>query len=152
MIFFKRVTSDGDAEILRNLRNQCKEFMTRHTDYITPEQQKEWFKTAHENYELYIVYTSEFGSIIYDIGFGVIHKNKDCFMLTGGLVPQNRGQGIGRKIFKFLMDQCHKSLPIKLELLKTNKAAFKTYEKLGFKLCGETDKLFFMEYVHDSVI
>lgn len=152
MIFFKRVVSNGDAEVLRNIRNQCREFMTRHTDYITPEQQIEWFKTAHENYELYIVYAMEYGSIIYDIGFGVIHKTKDCYLLTGGLVPQSRGQGLGKKIFKFLMDQCPKSLPIKLELLKTNKAAFKTYDRLGFKLVGESDKLYYMEHFYDSVV
>ena len=132
MIYFKRVTSEADSQMLRNVRNQCREFMTRHSDFITEEQQKEWFKDAHKKYELYIAYTVEYGAIIYEVGFGVIHKCDDCFMLTGGLMPDSRGQGFGKKVFKFLMDQCHKSLPIRLELLKNNTAAFKTYKKLGF--------------------
>jgi ribosomal protein S18 acetylase RimI-like enzyme len=152
VIYFKRVTSEADAEILRNVRNQCREFMTRHSDYITQEQQKEWFKDAHKKYELYIVYTVEHGAIIFEVGFGVIHKCDDCFMLTGGLMPDSRGKGFGKKVFKFLMDQCHKSLPIKLELLKNNIAAFKTYKNLGFSVVGENDRLIFMEYRYDSVI
>jgi ribosomal protein S18 acetylase RimI-like enzyme len=152
VIYFKRVISEIDAEILRNVRNQCREFMTRHSDYITQEQQKEWFKDAHKKYELYIAYTVEYGAIIYEVGFGVIHKCDDCFMLTGGLTPDSRGRGFGKKIFKFLMDQCHKSLPIKLELLKNNVAAFKTYKKLGFNVVNEDDRLIFMEHRYDSVI
>ena len=152
MIYFKRVTSEADSQMLRNVRNQCREFMTRHSDFITEEQQKEWFKDAHKKYELYIAYTVEYGAIIYEVGFGVIHKCDDCFMLTGGLTPDSRGQGFGKKVFKFLMDQCHKSLPIRLELLKNNTAAFKTYKKLGFEVTSEDNRLIYMEYKHDSVI
>lgn len=152
MIFFKRVVTEADAETLRLIRNECREYMTRHTNYITEEEQREWFKTAHEKYELYIVYAVEHGSIIYDVGFGVIHKNKDYFALTGGLSPSHRGQGYGKKIFQFLMSNCTKTLPIKMELLKTNTAAFKTYEKLGFKVVSEDDRLYFMEYLYDSAV
>lgn len=152
MIYFKRVVTQAEAESLRIIRNECREFMTRHSDFITEEQQKEWFKTAHEKFELYIVYAAEHGSILYDVGFGVIHKNKDCYMLTGGLLPSLRGQGYGKKIFQFLMSQCQKTLPIKLELLKTNTAAYKTYLKLGFEVVEENDRLYFMEYKYDSAL
>jgi len=46
MLVFKRVTTPAEAEILRTIRNECKDYMTRSTEYITPEQQAEWFKTA----------------------------------------------------------------------------------------------------------
>jgi len=79
-------------------------------------------------------------------------KNEDEFLLTGGLVPEYRDKGLGKVIFKFLVDQCHKSLPIRLEVLKTNTRAYKTYEGLNFKVTGENDNLYFMEYQYDSVI
>jgi len=151
-IVFKRVTTSAEAEILRTIRNKCREYMTRSTDYITPEQQEEWFKTAFRKYDLYIAYAIEHGVCIVDAGFGVVHKNEDEFLLTGGLVPEYRDKGLGKVIFKFLVDQCHKSLPIRLEVLKTNTRAFKTYEGLNFRVTGENDKLFFMEYQYDSVI
>ena len=151
-IVFKRVTTSAEAEILRTIRNKCREYMTRSTDYITPEQQEEWFKTAFRKYDLYIAYAIEHGVCIVDAGFGVVHKNEDEFLLTGGLVPEYRDKGLGKVIFKFLVDQCHKSLPIRLEVLKTNTRAFKTYEGLNFRVTGENDNLYFMEYQYDSVI
>ena len=151
-IVFKRVTTPAEAEILRTIRNKCREYMTRSTDYITPEQQEVWFKTAFRKYDLYIAYAIEHGVCIVDAGFGVVHKNEDEFLLTGGLVPEYRDKGLGKIIFKFLVDQCHKSLPIRLEVLKTNTRAFKTYEGLNFRVTGENDNLYFMEYQYDSVI
>lgn len=151
-IVFKRVTTPAEGEILRTIRNKCREYMTRSTDYITPEQQEEWFKTAFRKYDLYIAYAIEHGVCIVDAGFGVVHKNEDEFLLTGGLVPEYRDRGLGKVIFKFLVDQCHKSLPIRLEVLKTNTRAFKTYEGLNFRVTGENDNLYFMEYQYDSVI
>ena len=151
-IVFKRVTTPAEAEILRTIRNKCREYMTRSTDYITPEQQEGWFKTAFRKYDLYIAYAIEHGVCIVDAGFGVVHKNEDEFLLTGGLVPEYRDKGLGKIIFKFLVDQCHKSLPIRLEVLKTNTRAYKTYEGLNFRVTGENEKLIFMEYQYDSVI
>ncbi len=87
-IVFKRVTTPAEAEILRTIRNKCREYMTRSTDYITPEQQQVWFKTAFRKYDLYIAYAIEHGVCIVDAGFGVVHKNEDEFLLTGGLVPE----------------------------------------------------------------
>ena len=151
-IVFKRVTTPAEAEILRTIRNKCREYMTRSTDFITPEQQEEWFKTAFRKYDLYIAYAIEHGVCIVDAGFGVVHKNEEEFLLTGGLVPEYRDKGMGKLVFKFLVDQCHKSLPIRLEVLKTNTRAYKTYEGLNFKVTDENDNLYFMEYQYDSVI
>ena len=151
-IVFKRVTTPAEAEILRTIRNKCREYMTRSTDFITPEQQEEWFKTAFRKYDLYIAYAIEHGVCIVDAGFGVVHKNENEFLLTGGLVPEYRDKGMGKLVFKFLVDQCHKSLPIRLEVLKTNTRAYKTYEGLNFSITGENDNLYFMEYKYDSVI
>lgn len=151
-LVFKRVTTKAEAEILRTIRNDCREFMTRSTDYISAEAQEEWFKTAHKKYEMYIVYSVEYGAVAVNAGFGLIHRNENDFMLTGGLLVDYRDKGLGKSLFKFLVDQCHKSLPIRLEVLKTNIRAYKTYEALNFINIGETDKIFIMEYRYDSSI
>ncbi len=152
MLVFKRVTTPAEAEILRTIRNDCKDFMTRSTDHITPEQQAEWFKTAFKKYELYIAYYIEHGVIAVNAGFGVIHLEDEQYLLTGGLTPDYRDKGLGAPLFKFLVDNCNKQLPIRLEVLKTNTRAFKTYEKLGFVVTDENEKIYTMEYQYDSVI
>lgn len=151
-LVFKRVTTNSEAEILRVIRNDCREYMTRNSEYITEEMQQKWFKTAHKKYELYIAYGVEYGSIVVNAGFGVIHKNENDFMLTGGLLQGFRDKGLGKVLFKFLIDQCHKQTPIRLEVLKSNMRAFKTYEALNFKVISENDKIYTMEYEYDSVI
>ena len=110
------------------------------------------FKTAHRKYELYIAYAVEHGVAVVDAGFGVIHKNEFEFLLTGGLVPGYRDKGLGKTLFKFLVDQCHKSLPIRLEVLQTNTRALKTYESLNFVMTGAIGNIYTMEYRYDSVI
>ena len=133
-LYFKRVTTPAEAEILRTIRNECRTYMTRSTDYITEEQQQEWFKDAFRKYDLYIAYAIEHGAVIVDAGFGVVHKNEDEFLVTGGLLPQYRDMGLGKVVFKFLVDQCHSSLPVRLEVLKENTRALKTYEALNLSL------------------
>lgn len=152
MLVFKRVTTEAEAEILRTIRNKCSSFMTRNTDEITPEQQREWFKTAYKKYELYIAYNVEYGAVVIDAGFGVIHLEPNQYLLTGGLIPEYRDKGLGQTLFKFLVDNCNKQQPIRLEVLKTNLRAFKVYEKLGFHIIGENEKIYTMEYRYDSGI
>ena len=151
-LVFKRVTTSNEAEMLRVIRNQCKDYMTRNTSEITPEEQLEWFKTAYKKYELYIAYAVEYGACIVDAGYGLIHLNEKEYMLTGGLVPGYRDKGLGTILFKFLIDNCNKQIPIRLEVLKDNLRALKTYERLNFTTTSETDKIFTMEYKYDSCI
>ena len=151
-IVFKRVTTPQEAEMLRVIRNTCKDFMTRSNAHITEEQQKEWFLTAHEKYNLFLAYEIQHGACIVDVGYGLVHKNADESLLTGGLLPSYRGKGVGQLLFKFLLNSCDRSKPIRLEVLKSNTKAFIVYIKLGFEVIGETDKIYHMEYKYDSPI
>lgn len=152
-LFFKKVDTDEEAELLRLIRNQCREYMTRNTEIITQEQQKAWFKTAHDRYDLFLVYAIEYGASVTFAGYGVIHKNLSESLVTGGLLPEYRNRGLGHDLFKFLTDTSVKrKLPVKLEVLKSNQRAFKVYEKLGYTVYDESDKIFKMEYNYDSVI
>lgn len=152
-LLFKKVTTEEEAELLRIIRNQCREYMTRNTDVITQDAQRMWFKTAHDKYDLFLVYAIEYGACITYAGYGVIHKNLSDSMVTGGFLPEYRNQGLGQALFKFLTDTSIKrNLPVRLEVLKTNQRAYKVYERLGYTVYEETDKIYRMEYNYDSVI
>jgi ribosomal protein S18 acetylase RimI-like enzyme len=151
-LIYKKVENEEEAELLRRLRNQCKEYMTRNTNYITSDEQKEWFRTAGDKYDLYLVYALEYGAAVTYAGYGVIHKNTSESLLTGGLVPEYRNQGLGQHLFQFLIDSSRKDLPIRLEVLKTNSRAHSVYVKLGFEPIFENDKIIIMEHKYDSVI
>ena len=152
MIVLKLIETYHDAELLRQHRNTCRSFMTRSSEYITTEQQAEWFKTDSTKYDLYLAYCMQPGAIIYDCGYGVVHKCPDQSLLTGGLLPNYRGQHFGQELFQNLVNHCPYGKPIRLEVLKTNHRAFTVYIKLGFKIISEDPRLHYMEYDNDPVI
>lgn len=152
---FKEVASSEEAEMLRNIRNECRAFMTRNNAYISKEEQLLWFRNCKEKYFPFIVYNITHSSIICDAGYGVIHNNENEFMLSGGLLPYFRGKGLGLQLFKFLLNECLKKdslRPIRLEALKSNQKAISIYKKLSFNVISETDKIVTMEYRLNSVI
>jgi ribosomal protein S18 acetylase RimI-like enzyme len=145
MLVFKRVETHADAESLRLIRNQCRDFMTRTTDYITKEQQEKWFVNAKDKYSLYLAYGIEHGVIVTEAGYGLIHNNTTESLLTGGLLPDYRNRGLGLELFGFLVAECRSDLPVRLEVLKTNLRAIKTYNRLNFVIAGENERVYFME-------
>ena len=59
--------------------------------------------------------------------------------------PEFQGKGIGQKIIKSIIEKAsEKKLPIKLSVLKGNKAK-KLYESVGFKVIEENDYSFVMK-------
>tara|TARA_R110002110_G_scaffold93339_5_gene242983 strand:+ start:232 stop:645 length:414 start_codon:yes stop_codon:yes gene_type:complete len=56
------------------------------------------------------------------------------------------GKGLGDKMMEHLIREGHQLSPIiKLSVNKGNKAASNLYNKLGFVITDETDKMYFME-------
>jgi len=126
--------------------------MTRSSEYIITEQQAEWFKTDNTKYDLYLAYCMQHGAIIYECGYGVVHKYTDQSLLTGGLLPNYRGQHLGEELCQNPLNHCPNGKPIRLEVLKTNPRALTVYIKLGFKIISEDPRLYYMEYDNDPVI
>jgi ribosomal protein S18 acetylase RimI-like enzyme len=152
MIQLTNIGSGYGAELVRVLRNDCRDFMTRDTEFITTEQQLHWWNNLdHETQKLYLVWDSDLSDN--ELGFGYIKVEDDCVLLTGGLDKQYRGKGLGTKLFTRLVSaSLEYKKPIRLEVLKTNFAGIRTYQKVGFKIINENDRIIQMEYVNDTTI
>ena len=149
-----KVQDESEIEQLRLIRNACKNFMTRHTNEISKEQQLEWYKNIDKNFnKLYLLYDVIHGVALTTIGYGYIRVEDGAVLLTGGLIESQRGKGYGSILFNYLVKNSKVfNLPIKLELLKTNMVAFSIYNKIGFRVIGDDGKIIKMEYHYDSVI
>ena len=148
-LVFVEIKTEEDAQILRVLRNECKDFMTRSNKYITEDEQSLWFKNLdHNKYKLYLAISVFHGSIAVPVGFGILRLENDKVLLTGGLSEEYRGRGYGKAIFSFLIDESNRLFgkQIELEVLKTNTVAHGLYKKLGFVEIGANEKLITMEY------
>lgn len=153
-LILKEITNKEESYILRNIRNECKNFMTRSTEYITIEQQDLWYSNLDRTKNLpYLLYSIDMGVIFSPIGYGFIREENGSILLSGGLIESERGKGYGSCLFNILLKQAlKKKLPIKLEVLKTNNKAFSIYNGLGFRVVEDDGKVIKMEYFYDSVI
>lgn len=152
-LVLKKVETENDVESLRNIRNQCRLFMTRNSNYISPEDQVKWFENIDENINVYLAYNIEFGVIVSPIGYGLIRLENGFITISGGLVESERGKGYGSWLFDrlvFLAKEYNK--PVRLEVLKSNIKAFGIYSKLGFRVIDDNGKIITMEYYYDSSI
>jgi ribosomal protein S18 acetylase RimI-like enzyme len=147
----KRVKSLEEAENLRIIRNSCKDFMTRDVSFISIEQQQKWFSNLSSNIDVYILYEIELGVIVTPIGYGLIKKETNQYLISGGLIPKSRDKGYGKILFEYLLKHVKPDLPIMLEVLKTNIKAFSIYNKLGFIVTNDDGYIITMKYNRENI-
>lgn len=127
------VTTDEQAEVVRQLRNSCREYMTRYTGNISAEEQQQWWANRKDDRNVRL-YLFRVGATA--IGYGMIRLLDDTgelrSWLSGGLAPEWRGKGYGSKLFAHLVRRAAR--PCMLEVRQLNVRARRLYEKLGFRL------------------
>lgn len=141
---FKLISVDNleKLEILRKIRNDCKNFMTNHTEYIDEDQQIQWFKSLdYETVRPYLFFNNEDY-----IGYGIIKISDNLGIVTGGLITEYRNRGIGKFLFADLTQEVIRlGLEPTLDVLKSNLRAIKLYSNLGYNIIDENDKIYMMK-------
>ena len=142
MLEIYEAVTHADAEVMRGIRNSCRQYMTNNRNLIQSDEQLEWFvmldRGAMRPY-LFVLGGTH-------VGYGIIKLDDGVGLLTGGLVPAYRGLGYGTQLFSLLIEECSRwNIPPALEVLKTNDRAIVTYKKLGFAVISQTDKIYKME-------
>ena len=146
--FLEEVDSEGKAEELRKIRNECRLYMTNNTGLITSEQQKEWFNSLDRTTFIPLLYLEiSCGVCIDPVGYGVVRSLNGLTVLTGGLLTTERNKGLGAKLFLDLIDLARERFdqPIGFDVLKGNHRAYKLYTKLGFKHKHSDEYIIHME-------
>lgn len=109
-------------ERLRQLRNECRKFMTGSTKTITKKQQAAWW--AAEPRRAYL-----FG----DVGFALIRREHGVNWITLGLTEKARGTGLGTMIYYSFPGSYAK---IRLDNLASIRAA----QKAGYRPIEQDDE------------
>ena len=139
-----------EMEVVRVIRNECKDYMTRDNSYITEEKQATFFdyyskKLALGEMQVYLFakYTGQGQSLLknMNLGYGTIRQADGVAWIAGGLLAEHRGKGLGRELFELLLEKARQGKkPILLEVLGSNYKAYNLYKKLGFKTAYEYPK------------
>lgn len=113
-------------EAMRQIRNACREFMTRDTHEITEEEQAAWVEGLDRAAccPCLLFVKGE------PIGYGLLRKEGEQWWLSGGLLPEWRGKGWGTILFGLLLMKAPR--PVYLEVKLSNRKAVRLYAKLGF--------------------
>lgn len=74
----------------------------------------------------------------------VEQKSTEVFLAVIEISPQCQGRGLGTRVIKDIVSEANsRGLPVTLQVLKVNPAR-RLYERLGFKIVGETETHFRM--------
>ncbi len=78
----------------------------------------------------------------------IVKTNQELRLTDITLLPEYRNGGAGTFLIKELQTQASAAeLPLRLRVMKTNVAASRLYERLGFKQTGESDTHWMMEWL-----
>jgi ribosomal protein S18 acetylase RimI-like enzyme len=135
-----QVVTFEQVEHVRQIRNTCREFMTRDRSEISEQRQLQWWVNRTESFQLFLFC---FGTR--EIGYGMIRQDPapGRQWLSGGLAPGWRGLGLGDVLFRLLARIAEP--PCHLEVLVSNERARKIYERIGFNEVGREGEVVTME-------
>lgn len=147
LIAIKEIRTLNEAQQVRKIRNANYKYMTNHRVPITEEQQKDWwFNMDREIDKCYLLTVGEHGSVIYQAGYALIRYRGGKAYLTGALDKQVRGNGFGKKLFEFMINEAKKKTDdIRIEVLDSNAVAKSLYKKLGFTEYGRKGEVIKMK-------
>lgn len=135
----------SDLENLRQWKNQCSHFFF-HQQYITPEQQQQWYKAyAIRPYDLMLM-TVYAGNVFGCMGIRFLDTHWDIYNVILGEKRFGK-QGLMGKAFDVLLGYAFtlKYAPITLQVLKHNPAV-SWYKNHGFIVLDVRADHFFMTF------
>lgn len=124
---------------MRRVRNECRQYMTHDTSHIGVLRQLRWwwftFRPAFRRNETAGIVARDDSRR--QVGYGLITWRDKRFWLSGGVVEDFRGQGLGQRLFTELIAMVEsRGFEPWLDVRQDNKPARKLYAKLGFVRYG----------------
>ena len=132
------VTTLEQAQELRRLRNECRDFMTRDTGRVGKDAQREFFSAqiAPGAVRAWLVYAGHTPA-----GYGLLRAAEGCWWLSCGVAAPYRGRGIGSMLVRLVTEAGQLGgEPVKLEVWADNERAIRVYSRAGYVLEAETDR------------
>jgi ribosomal protein S18 acetylase RimI-like enzyme len=138
-ITIEMITTEAHAEMLRVLRNECAEWMTRDTSQITPEQQREFFRAR-------IATGQVEGFLMADgaepVAYGLlVWDEQGRAWSSTGIKADRRGQGLGWALTVENVKRAHRrGVPIWAEVRADNAPQQKICRAIGYQVTGSLDR------------
>lgn len=136
------VATDGDVETLRQIRNSGRQWMTRATAEITPDQQRAWW--AQRNAKTCRVWLFRIADTA--VGYGLLRLEHERWWCSLAVLPRFQGQGYGGAIYRYLACACDGDTWA--EILADNRPSLRACLGAGFDLHAVLDRQALLVYRH----
>lgn len=135
MMDARHIENDQDLEILRQIRNSGRQWMTRDTREITHEQQQAWWKdTCHDpSLDVWL-----FSEALTTIGYGLLRIEGGREWCSLAVLPRYQRQGYGTQIYRWLA--LTTSQDVWAEILADNTPSIRAALKAGYQIVSAMDK------------
>lgn len=134
-VYGKPVVGGVDAEMLRVLRNQCREWMTGNTDVIEYEDQQRWFAGIRpRDWRIFLYLDTPWPNVTdtFDaVAYGLLRLEGERWWLSFGVTEGRRGQGIGRQVAQHLL-RCDVASEVWADVSYDNEASMRALMAAGF--------------------
>lgn len=124
--------------VLRDIRNECRDFMTADRSFITEEQQAEFRRTFDVNRQAAYLAGNEQPD-----GFLYMRWGAGVWVPTYGVRSGERGRGLGSFLIRLSQALTNQ---LQLEVRRVNSPAFKLYVKHGFEVIHSTPSTYNMRW------
>jgi GNAT superfamily N-acetyltransferase len=128
-----------DAMRMRQIRNECRKYMTHCTRHISIWGQMKWYFCTYKRMLKHGYFDAWLG---WWRGVPVVYGSVWDSSVTGGVRKKYRGKGFGEQLFKHLTDKAGKMAC--LEVWEWNEVAQSLYKKLGYKEIRRENKVVYM--------
>lgn len=137
------VRSLAQAQAVRQLRNQCRLFLTNFRGWLGPFAQSYWFYNRylplHGQGRMYLYLAKDANATA--LAYGALTRSGEGWLVTECVAENQRGRGLGRKVLEHLIDEARRldaHLPVIAEIWADNAASVGLHERLGFTKEAET--------------
>jgi len=135
-LWYWEVREPAQVEAMRQIRNECRQYMTHSQREITPEQQEAWWRGLDHDNTLAYLFTEPEKDEDY-VGYGLVRRIDGKMNVSYGLRSSARGRGLGTEMVQFILDACQGDAWG--DLLESNTAIWHIDQKLGFVELSRTD-------------
>jgi RimJ/RimL family protein N-acetyltransferase len=136
-MIFKPVTTLSEALSVRQIRNECRKFLTNYTGYISIPRQTRWYLTYYKQAAragIYRIFIARDGKGV-PVGYGALKLDDGELLVTECVAEKYRGRGYGRKILKKLITIAKREgATLVAEIRTTNIISVALHKKCGFTL------------------
>lgn len=130
----RHIENDSDLEMLRQIRNSGRQWMTRHTAEISPEQQQAWWAALdHAGTKVWL-----FRESATDIGYGLVRLENGRAWCSLAVLPRYQGQGYGTQIYRWLA--LSQAWDMYAEILADNTPSIRAALRAGYQVAYAADK------------